>query len=282
MLCLFVAVAAPLAGCGDDDAVVPPPGMDAGAEDAGVDSGGPPPPSTLFGPCVEDSQCPGDGAFCRLPADGWAMGYCTLPCMDRAPCDDGIIYNHCVEQTDGSGSFCERRCLNGFDCSRDGYTCIPYDPSGGTCISICSEEFPCGAGADCNSWSGACVPEGTVPTEGGVNGDSCGASEECRSERCILDPDWPGGYCYGFCILPLGYNSNTLFNEDTLPEASCPTGDVCFPNDSLTRGDLGVCFLGCTSDADCRAAEGYGCRQSWELASGETRTFTNGICVPGG
>lgn len=262
--------------------------MDAGPSDAGSDAGLQ--PSVLFGPCQEDSQCPGDGAICWRGADGYPEGTCTVPCVDRTPCDDGVVFNHCLMRTGETQSFCFQRCLNGVDCMRPGYTCIGNGSIDATdtgyCYGVCGGDVSCGPGAECNPYSGRCVAEGSVPTDGSPNGGTCTGDADCLSDNCITERNgttptgWNSGYCYGLCILPMGYNTNTLFSEDTLPQGTCSAGNVCFPNGSYTRGDLGLCFLGCTSDADCRADEGYRCRTSWRLASGDVRTFTNGICVP--
>ncbi len=287
MLALGAAIAA---GCGDSGpAPTPDAGMDAGPPvDAGSDAGLL--PSELFGPCVEDSQCPGDGATCWRGADGYPEGYCTVPCMDRGPCDDGVVFNHCLVRMGETVGHCERRCLNGVDCMRAGYTCIgngTFDATDtGVCYGVCGGDIACGAGSECNPWSGRCITEGDVPVDGSLNGGTCAVDTDCRSGNCIEErrgstpTGWNSGYCYGFCILPMGYNTNTLFSEDTLPQGTCAENDICFPNGSYTRGDLGICFQGCITNDDCRVDEGYVCRSSWRLASGDTRTFTNGICVP--
>lgn len=288
LLALSCALAA--AACGDDDRAAPvdagPIAIDSGpAIDAGFDAGLE--ESYLFGPCVVDEQCPGAGAFCRGPEEGYPNGQCTVPCPggDRGPCDDGFRYNHCLEQEEGSGFFCEFRCLNGVDCGRDNYTCVgSFDSMGaGTCIGICSADEECGGTAECNAWSGSCVAPGEVPTEGEETGGPCTENGDCLSDDCIqpYDPGfsgWPDGYCLGYCILPMGYNTNTFYSGETLPQGTCSGDSICFPNGSYTRGDLGVCFDGCTVDADCR--EAYYCLRSIDLPSGGTSRYTNGVCLP--
>ncbi len=274
--------------CGDDggrttDADA---GFDAGmiVVDAGFDAG-PPEPSELFGPCVTDEQCPGDGAFCRKPEDGWPGGYCTLPCADRGPCDDGFRFNHCLEQADGSGMFCEQRCLNGADC-RDGYTCVgDFGGGAGMCVGLCDEDADCEPGGECNEWASTCVAAGESPTTGSETGGPCTDDDGCMSGNCIppYDPGfsgWANGYCISGCILPMGYNTNTFFSGDALPQGTCAGDAVCFPNGSYTRGDLGVCLAGCTTDADCRADEAYYCLKDIDLPSGDTSHYTRGVCLP--
>lgn len=263
-------------------------GEDTGVTDMGQDMG-PPHVPTLFGPCSTAADCPGENAVCRPNTNGWPGGFCTVSCTppDRSPCFDGNIYNHCLTQTDGSGSFCERRCQNGFDCVRSGYTCVSvgaFDQSGGVCIGVCNTDEQCGEGAVCNVWSGQCTT--SVPTTGGVAGDTCTGAAACRSGNCIAEMNgatptgWLDGYCYGSCILPHGYNTNTVFAGDALPQGTCPDTNVCFPTSFgyPAEGDPGICFQGCDSAADCRP--GYECALSFTLGSGHTSTFTRGFCQP--
>ena len=290
----FLALSCVLAAaaCGDDDRTASPDagpsGIDAGPEiDAGFDAGLE--ESYLFGPCVVDEQCPGDGAFCRTPDEGYPNGQCTVPCPggDRGPCDDGFRYNHCLEQEDGSGFFCEYRCLNGADCGRDSYTCVgSFDSMGaGTCVGVCSADEDCGGTAECNVWSGNCVAAGEVPADGSETGGECTEDADCKSNDCLQPyapgfSGWVDGYCLGYCILPVGYNTNTFYDGETLPQATCAGDSICWPGaGSYGRGDLGVCLDGCTTDADCREDDAFYCLKSIELAGG-TSTYTNGVCLP--
>jgi len=276
----FSLVALAVVGCGDDST----PAMD----DAGpveIDAGGPGDAgplemSRLFGGCVADSQCPGAGAFCRTASEGFPRGSCTLPCADRGPCDDGVVFNFC--QTDPNdaarGMVCQQKCLNAQDCGREGYVCLGRtDAMDGICVGYCRSDEECGEGAECNVFSARCVAEGTAPTEGGHTGDPCANGDQCLSGTC-LTTDWPGGYCIGHCVLPTGYNSNTFFSEDAYPTEQCPENNVCYPVDSLARDNAGVCLKVCDSDADCRPE--YFCDKETDLSSGSTKTFTNGICFP--
>ena len=294
------ALAVLLCACGDDGGSpggedAGPIDIDSGPADAGWDAG--PVPSELFGPCYTDEQCPGPDAVCRKPVDGWPEGYCTRECPggDRTPCDDGLTFNHCLEQEDGSGFFCEKKCLNGLDC-RDSYTCTgSFDAMGnGICVGLCSSDEDCGGGADvaCNEWSGQCMAASDIPASGSETGGTCEDDDGCLSGNCLAayDPGfsgWNGGYCLGFCLLPQGYNMNTFWggNEedpaDALPQGTCP-GDntVCFPNGSYARGDLGVCLAGCSADSDCRDEDAYYCLKDIDLASGDVSSYTRGVCLP--
>jgi hypothetical protein len=244
------------------------------------------PPSELFGPCVEDSQCPGEGAVCRPSSDGYPGGYCTVPCEDRTPCDYRGVYHHCALRDGETRAYCERRCLNGIDCGRDGYTCVgELPPSGGYCIAVCSSDEQCGEGTICNRYSGQCQV-GSVG-EGGVTGDPCNGPEDCLSGQCIGEVDasgaptgWNGGYCAANCILPAGYSNSQFWVDSVLPQSTCVGDAVCLPSNSNSRGDLGTCYDACTGDGDCRA--GYTCLKDIQLGNGTVRNYENGLCVPAG
>ena len=293
----FGALAVPfliLTACGDDDRMGMP---DAGPADAGFDASfdagfdaGPPEPSILFGECVTDEQCPGEGAFCRLPEEGWPNGFCTVPCVDRGPCDDGFRYNHCLDdlETESTEMFCEYRCLNGADCGRDNYTCVPCEgcTGAGYCIGFCTEDADCGGSAECNPWSSQCVAPGEVPTTGSETGGECAADEDCKSSDCILPyapgfSGWVDGYCIGLCVLPSGYNTSTFYSGDELPQGTCAGDAVCWPGaGSYTARDPGLCLDGCTTDADCRQDDAYFCLKSIDLPGGGASSYNNGVCLP--
>lgn len=275
---LAAAFAVLLLGACDDN---PP------AEDASVpqDAGPQLETSELFGACQEDWQCPGEGAICRGAAEGFPGGYCTVPCEDRTPCDSRGVYHHCATREGEEQSYCERRCLNGIDCGRDGYTCVgELPPSGGLCVPVCSSDEQCGAGTACDTYTGECV-EGAVPDSGALTGEACAENDDCRSGQCAPEVNeegvptgWVGGYCVGNCILPSGFNNNDFFAGDALPQATCPGDAVCLPANGQARGDLGRCYDQCAADGDCR--EGYTCLMEISLASGGVSTYPNGLCVP--
>ncbi|RZO52757.1 MAG: hypothetical protein EVA89_30965 [Sandaracinaceae bacterium] len=272
--CLLLS--APLSGC--DGA---PPDEDAGVE---MDAGPPLEPSTLFGGCREDWQCPGEGAICRTPADGWPDGYCTVPCEDRTPCDVDGVYHHCATRQGEEQSYCERRCLNGIDCRRDGYSCAgELPPSGGVCVAACSDDSQCG-GLVCDRYTGQCTD---TPAEGAVTGEGCDDADACRSGECVPEVNemdvptgWVGGYCVANCVLPRGFNNNTFYGGDELPSGTCQGDAICIPSgNGQSMGDLGRCYGACTADTDCRG--GYTCLKDFQLASGGVSSYPNGICVPG-
>lgn len=275
-IALFVSTLTLLAACG---------GSGTGGDDAGMADAFSLTPSTLFGPCVDDAQCPGEGAICRRATAGYPGGYCTIPCDDRTLCDTGSVYHHCIQLEGETRTYCERRCLNGLDCGREGYSCAgdgTIPPSGGVCIPVCTSDEQCGEGTVCDLYSGECVPP-PAPTTGALTGEPCSSDAGCRSGVCVTEVSggaptgWIMGYCAGNCVLPRGWNSTSLYMGDTLPAGSCQGDAICFPGGQLAIGDLGTCYRACTTDGDCR--EGYGCLSRFMLSSGAA-SFSNGICVP--
>ena len=272
---LFIALLLALPGCDGG-----------GGSDAGVDGGGLE-MSELFGACEADSQCPGEGAVCRVAEDGYPGGFCTIPCEDRTPCDSRGVYHHCATREGETQAFCERRCLNGIDCGRYAYTCAgELPPSGGVCIGVCSSDEDCGGTSICDPYTATCSDAAT--TTGAITGEPCADNEACRSGQCVVEVSatavpsgWVGGYCVSNCILPLGYNNSDFFMGDALPNGGCPGDAVCLPADfaKTAEGDLGRCYAQCTGDVDCR--DGYTCLQDIDLASGAVSTYSNGLCVPG-
>ncbi len=283
-----------LAACGDDDGDI------TGIPDQGIDMSepetdmGPPPPSSLFGPCIIDEQCQatmGPTAFCRTGPEGWPEGHCTLPCADRGPCDDGVVFNHCIPTGEGGQNICEQACSNSTDC-RENYVCAgkgqidPTRPSFGLCVGLCMDSDDCGYRSDCNPYAAECLPQGEVPTEGGRTGEACATDDACLSGNCITERNeggtptgWNGGTCIGNCALEPGWNSNDLYFGDAYPTGVCPDANVCYPTGELVQGSPGVCLKVCDTNADCREAEGYECSKTVQLSSGP-KTFTNGICFP--
>lgn len=257
--------------------------VDAGTDDAGAaDAEVSLEPSTLFGACVEDAQCPGVGAVCRsAESTGTPGGVCTVPCEDRTPCDFNNVYHHCLARIGETQKYCERRCINGLDCGRSAFTCQLFgDQEEGVCYGLCVSDEECGAGLKCEPYSGRCVTPDT-PNSAAINGEPCAALEDCRSNFCISEADngWPGGSCISRCILPSGFNSTSFYGGETLPQAGCPEGNVCLSLlGSSARGDPGGCLKACDSAADCRP--GYMCRKEFE-GSGGVSTYTNGVCWPG-
>ncbi len=251
--------------------------------DAAMVDAPPLPLSRLLGRCESDAQCPGNGSFCRTAAeDGYPGGQCTAPCTDRTECDTGMFYGFCATLTGDTQSTCITYCRNGSDC-RPGYSCqvvttLSTGASAGYCFPVCGTDAECGGGAQCDPYTGRCVPQGMVPTTGGDTGDPCTTDAACRGNNCVNDSGTNGyldGYCISLCRIPSGYNSSDFYSGDTLPSGTCGgSNSVCIPYGSqYGENDLGICLEACSSAADCRP--GFECTQT---VSG--RTFTNGWCDP--
>lgn len=161
------------------------------------------------------------------------------------------------------------------DCA--GGLCLPApDWPGGTCSSPrCSDEIPCGDGADCVLVRGqprclaacagddacregyrcrdigqggpVCVPDNDSLGRG--DGAGCTSSIDCASNLCLLPPDYPGGHCTTY---------------------QCRDDDDCSSIDGPTTCVRGIsadtqCVRTCETNDDCR--DGYICRPNGELAS---------------
>lgn len=271
-------------GEGDTDAASDSDSDSGAAADLALDEGGDSQPleaSRLFGPCVEDDQCPGDAAVCLTSAEfGYAGGVCTVPCEDRTPCDDGFGYHFCDPLDGLEGNFCQQRCINGVDCGRDRFTCAaPDGADAGVCTSICLTDADCGSGARCEPFSGQCVADDEPPLESAVTGEPCVDPDDCRSDVCLDEAvrAFPSGYCVADCILPPGYNSSNFYAGDTLPTGDCAGDAICIPAlGTSTRGNVGMCFSACESDGDCRT--NYWCRRTFTDV--QSAGFTNGVCWP--
>ncbi len=242
--------------------------------------------SEMYGPCVIDEQCPGEGAICRSPLRGYPGGYCTVPCDDRTPCEGlGTQNNHCVQLNGEDRSYCEVNCVNGRDCRNagDGYSCLAEQlPTGGLCIPVCNTDAQCGAGAACDTHTGRCVAAGEQRA-GALTGEPCASNDACASGACVPPANgFTGGYCVANCALPMGFNTNSFFDGTVLPSGGCPEDALCMPfNGSFAARDLGVCLDGCATDGECR--DGYFCRKDYQLQmGGPTFSFENGVCWPNG
>lgn len=272
-----------LVACGDDSTL---PILDTGPEPDAFDAGGPDvfdsgpvvlEDSYLFGPCQDDTQCPGNRSFCRKPEDGYTDGQCTRECASRAQCDDGRLIHWCEQFDEDTTLTCSSRCRNTTDCGRESYVCVeiseidPANPSG-RCVGFCDEDSDCAAGTECNEQAARCVPEGTTPSAGGVTGEACAGNDDCISGDCNTAE--PGGSCQSLCRIPAGFQSSNFYLTDTLPTTSCPTpGDICLPVGGLSAGSEGTCYAPCTMDGQCRTG-----RQC--LRTIAEHQFTNGVCIP--
>jgi hypothetical protein len=242
----------PVIGCGDnkmvdstvDSAVIDAPMIDSTPIDA------PPPPvdancpalapGAIGGPCTLDTQCDSasgaaDG-FCLRGMQGsvmWpAAGYCVLQteCTTDVSCGAG---NRCVTINDPGGAF--KACL----------------PACGTGACACSNGQICATsyvGSPLNPGQTACLPGDNTAHDG----DSCTQFADCfQDSLCLSDAfETPGGQC--------GRVGCTLGTDLT-----CATGGDghCVDLAQITTGQNSgtVCVDRCTTNTDCRGAEGYKC-----------------------
>lgn len=159
------------------------------------------------------------------------------------------------------------------DVAADVATDVPGSDAPVSCTSM-----PCGPGERRNAWTQLCeslaVP---YPPPGQDNGGLCTADADCRSAAVTMpfrqscNRTNGGDFCVSPCTLPAEWGV-----ADTFGCSDCPAGSVCFPTSVRTSMDgLGTCVRECHADSDCRTADGYYCRRTFE-----GRTYTNGYCAP--
>jgi len=174
-------------------------------------------------PCTEDREC--GGGSC-LPATTWPGGYCTrTPCVGDTNCFS--LDSSCVE-VDGA-DVCLNRCGSIRDC-RDGYLCQRVRDDGPR----------------------LCVPAPPEEETGVADGEPCAEDDDCRGGTCLVDPEWPGGYC------------TTLACETFADCARDPENNRC-----LIQPTGNFCVRMCQRQSECR--DGYECQP---IGGGAA------ICVP--
>ncbi|MBZ0231864.1 MAG: hypothetical protein K8M05_05895 [Deltaproteobacteria bacterium] len=232
-----------VAACGDNQ--VPGGGADApeldapaadGRVDAPIDANCPlREPGLVGGACTSDAQCDSavgaNDGFCLDATDGgigWpATGYCVTKigtCTQDSECGAG---NVCVTINDSDGPF--SACMPA--CGTDPCKCANGQ--------VCSNNL-----ATSPMDKMACIPG----NEAAIDGDSCTGFGECDiNSICRVDQfEHPNGQC-----MQIGC---TIGND-----ATCTSGgDGHCANPGFVTAGAG-CLDACTSDADCRQADGYKC-----------------------
>lgn len=225
------------AGAGLDASI----GLDAGeAPDAGRDAGHDaraiPSAEYVGAPCRTDADCRGPVDRCLLAIDDdlpAPNGYCTTRCFRNADCpgqsDCNTIYGFCLASC---GDTVE--CPPGLGC-QPFLANLPDLPR--NCFPGCEDDFDCDDGLSCvvgggKNNTGLCIDR-SRPL-----GGACQSDEDCPPEATCSEYE-PGGYCLlDYCMLE--------------PEDGCPDDARCVKD--------GLCYDGCTTDADCRA--GYECGET--------------------
>jgi hypothetical protein len=101
--------------------------------------------------------------------------------------------------------------------------------------------------------------DGDVASEERAIGDPCTTDAECgvpEDARCYMDEagaDWPGGFCSKACDPGAGGECG--------PDAECAsTGMSSGGGGTGMSFQFAYCAPSCSSDGDCRQAEGYTCK----------------------
>jgi hypothetical protein len=146
-------------------------------------------------------------------------------------------------------------------------------PSADSGIADSAADVVSGADAsfDSSTPSLADAEAGSGPNTGAP----CTGDEACTSTGQSSAPGvptcykpWTGGYCRSFCAAPVEPQAGVA-----LARSDCPVGSVCLLTNELSSA--GTCLRECTSDSDCREAEGYYCRRTF----GDVTT-PKGVCSP--
>jgi hypothetical protein len=148
---------------------------------------------------------------------------------------------------------------------------------GGTGEEMCRQE-ECATGELWNPWTHACQAASLAcPPPGQDNGGRCTTDAECRSNGSGV-PDRPlcitqngADFCSSYCVAPVDFGAT-----DSFARGDCPEGSVCFRHSQFTAGEyVDRCVPECRDDSDCRTADGYYCRRTFE-----GRVYENGYCSP--
>jgi hypothetical protein len=186
-------------------------------------------------------QCEGadlDGQSCQTL--GFISGTlsCSVACtFDVSGCVDELCNNGIDDDGDNAIDCADLSCSNDPLCANGTETtCEDFADNDNDGLVDCEDNTSCKTLA-------ACTP-GNTPT-----GGACNTANQCQANNtdpfCIndgdLNIDFPGGYCSQFCNLA----ANDCGGDGVCVSINLPSGN-------------GLCFDGCTTDANCRA--GYSCQ----------------------
>jgi hypothetical protein len=213
------------------------------------------PGTTVTGqPCFENTDCTANhnDPIC-LDSAAWPNGYCSEFCdVALQDCAAGnVCYGGLAISKNG---VCLQECTLDSDCAPD-YACLDVGLSSMVCMvgpeTNCTDYLDndgdgltdCQDPTNCQSLP-ACIP-GTTNVGGPCTKHSnCTASTGVHNPFCFDEADegYPNGYCSHFC-------DPTVVND-------CGATAICVPNGPDSAN---VCMKTCTTDSQCRAAEGYFC-----------------------
>lgn len=203
--------------------------------------------------CTKDSDCGGTNARCSWTAVvGETTRSCTGLCDSDEQCGEG---GTCVAVARLGGrpiSFCQKLCNGDSDCDPELQCSRAFNVY--EVLVFISEQL---RWVELGSASPTICQErsSTVRMEPGFVGQACTESAMCGGGACIQSPFLPGGYCGGDC----------LADEHCGIEGGCMRD-----RGAVTFGFPGMCMLPCSSDSECREAEGYRCLQVPFLAQPST------------
>jgi hypothetical protein len=159
---------------------------------------------------------------------GFHKGYCSQFCVpDPSPSPGACpLGSQCLLNGAINANTCFKNCTTKAECrgsgTATGYDCLPV---GGT-VNACVESA-----------------DGT-----GAIGAPCTGYWDCPGGEFGTCLGFTNGYCSQFCDM-------------TMSQPACPnlTANTCVPN--AVNSTFSLCEKNCSSDADCRIADGFTCVQ---------------------
>jgi hypothetical protein len=214
--------------------------------------------------CTNSGQCRGgyaciQGSCLRDPATVPLGAACTKA-NERTTCGWG----HCLTDDDNAPGFPQGYCtvvgdcnpLDGSGCGSDG-ECFAVDARPTTarfCLKRCEEANDCRGGYECNDTYfdvKLCLVATADPAKVKL-GNACRTNADCNREAGA------GGYCFTSALYPQGYcvAPGCWPDDEGTPDTCRAGGGLC-----VEVGDAPAlfCFQSCTSNEECRVAQGYSC-----------------------
>lgn len=217
-------------------------------------------------PCADDAACP-DDAWCS--PEGCVPGCRVDGCGAERRCD--LESRQCVCETD-LGCPAEAYCAAGAcepGCRADGCPAGPCDLETRQCA--CATDVECPAGQYCDG--AACVEGCRLMPDDCPQGRCDPQTRQCDAAICLTDADCaPEQACVVVLIDEAPALRCAAALADGRAEAPCLTDVACASRLCL---NVGVCFSGCTADADCPSQQ---C-ETITLQIDEERQFDLQSCI---